>query len=240
MYTRTILTAWIVVAGSVAQLSAAPIILDPSALPSTQGWSYSLSGLHAALIESDAFTPGGSSLTLDTLSEPISTFIGGSALYYKYNGILSDTPTTFEWTARLLTYSELPSPTQNYGLQFSFSDGLLLYTAGVSSNQVTLYNGAGEQSVAVDATAFHTYRIETLGVSPSYNFYIDNVLTASGTGRAIAGPNQVSFGDGAGGANISAEISALQFNQIPEPGSMTLIWLFAGGFIYVRRLFLTV
>ena len=228
-----------IIVGTVGISVASQITLDPSVLPSSQGWDYSSAGLYGATVETDIFSVDGSVLSTNSMGQTIDSFSGGASFIYRQNNVVSSAmPTILEWTSRTLDYESVVSYGEHFGFNVGFSDSSLLYAAGISLNQVTLLDGAGFKVIALDTTAYHTYSIETITGTPAYKFYIDNVLQASATALSGARPNSLYFGDGTGGANSGTDITALEFSQIPEPASIGLIGLFTGSLYFARRFFL--
>lgn len=154
--------------GSMA-VSASPISLDPSTLPSHQGWKYLTSGLHAGTTESAVFSTTGSHLTMNSMDHPVSASTGGSAIYRKADVITASMQTTLEWESRIVEYEkDSRAPGQDFGFCAGFSSGSLHYSVGISSDKIVLFDGSGVKHVPLDTSEFHAYRISAIAESPSY------------------------------------------------------------------------
>lgn len=232
---KTIMTMVIITILGSYGVDAAPITLNPSILPSNQGWDYSAVGLHSGSIETNVFSVGGSVLNINSMGLSLSSITGGSIVYRNSNVVTSALPTTLEWTSRTLEYERnVAAAGQDFGFIAGFRSENLIYHAGISTNEITLIDGAGYKYISVDATEYHTYRIDTIAGAPSYDFYIDDVLQVSATARTGTSANNIYFGDGTGGANSNTDITDFEFNQIPEPATMGLLMI-TGLFIYFGR-----
>lgn len=212
------------------------ITLNTGTLPSSQGWAYEANGYHAGVPESDIFSTDGSVLNLNSMDQPLS-YTGGTIMYSKYNIVSTSQPNVLEWTSQLFDYEYIASAGQYHGFSLGFSDGVRIFSAGVSPNAISLIDGADYKRIAVDTTKEHTYRFETTPGSLMYNFYVDGTLQASPYSRAGSSGNYLRFGNGTSGANADVDISALEFKQIPEPATTGLIAVVAGGIFFVRRFF---
>lgn len=222
-----ITSLWVAVSAANANV----VILDTSTLPSTQGWEYAASGIHAGVAETDLFSVNGSVLTMDNLDEPVN-WRGGAAFYRQQDIVESSKDTVLQWTSRT-TEHEKTSGGHDFGFFMNFDDGQYSYRAGITDSLITLNNGAGLHTIALDATIYHTYRIETVTGQPAYDFYIDNTLQATLTGRSTS-LNTLRFGDTTSTANAKTDITELQFCQIPEPMTASLL-LIIFPMLLVRR-----
>ena len=190
MITKTVLILLGIIAGAVGISSASQITLDPSSLPSRQGWDYSVANLHAGTVETDIFSTDGSLLNMNSMDQPIHWLTGGGAVLYRQSNVVSSAmPTTLECTSRMLDYEPVPSPGENHGFVAGFPDGSLEYRAAISLSQIALFDGSGFKYIALDATEYHTYRIETVSGSSANNFYIDDIQQASASARFVSGAN---------------------------------------------------
>lgn len=223
MSTKTVLLLLGIIVGTVGISNASQITLDPSSLPSSQGWDYSPSGLHAGTVETDIFSTDGSVLNMNSMGQSINWLTGGSILYRQSNVVSSALPTVLEWTSRTLEYEYVACAGQNFGSMAGFASGIFQYGVGIRLDQISLIDGAEQKYISMDTTEYHTYRIETGEGASTYDFYIDNVLEASASARSVTGANYLSFGDGTGGANARVDITALEFSQIPEPATMSAV-----------------
>lgn len=213
---------------------ASVITLDPSILPSNQGWDYSAVGLHSGAIESEVFSEGETALNLNSIGEPLSSLTGGAIQYRQSAVVELGMLTTLEWASQTLAYEYTSSAGQNFGFSLGFSSGSYRYFAGINLGQVTLIDGSGFTSIPVDTTEAHTYRMETISGTSTYSFYVDNALEATLSARSGTTQADVYFGDGTGGANSNIDITALNFAQIPEP-STTVLLCASGAFIFFGR-----
>lgn len=216
---------------------ASVITLDPSMLPSNQGWDYSAVGLHSGTIETNVVSEGGSALSFNTTGQSLSGFTGGSILYRLSGVVDSSMPTTLEWASQTLAYEYAPSAGQNFGFSVGFSSDSYRYYAGINSGQITLFDGSGFKAIPIDTTEARTYRFETISGTSTYNFYIDNALEATVSARTSTTQNDIYFGDGTGGANSNVNLTALNFSQIPEPSTILLLSASGVFILFGRRRF---
>ncbi len=190
---------------------ASSIILDTGSLPSTQGWDYAGSGVHAGAAETDFYSTDGSVLTADTMGQP--TYAIGSSALYRQSGVVSESmPTVLEWTSRTLDH-ETDSTAGYYGFFVGFRTSNKDYSAGVFPDRIAIRDGSNFREIPIDATEYHTYRIETITGSLTYDFYIDGVFVTSAAPKMASFNNSLLFGDGTGHANAKSDISSLRFLQ---------------------------
>jgi hypothetical protein len=232
---KKMITMMVVFVVGTFSASATVVTLDTGSLASTQGWSYNSNGLLAGYSETDVFSTDGSVLTMNTMPAAYSGGVYGGATYRRFDVVNTAPLAILEWTSRTLENESDP------GWSLGFFAGFIIdnkqVTAGIHTNQISLMDGTGKKYISIDATEFHTYRIEAVAGASTYDFYIDGALQTTATKRSVSVSNRVMFGDGTGGANAKAEISSLEFSQIPEPGVIVLMSIFSGGIVFVRRLF---
>jgi hypothetical protein len=193
--------------------SATTITLDTSSLPSTQGWEYRASGSHAGTVETDMFSVSGSVLTMNNMGEPLN-WRGGSAAYRLLDVVDSSKDATLEWTSRTTEYEKTASGGHDAAFFVAFRDGQYRYVVKISKDRIVLDNESRSHTLVFDATQYHTYRIETWAGTKTYNFYIDDVLHATLSGRPDSSPNMLYFGDGTSTANARCDIATLKFSQV--------------------------
>jgi len=192
----------------------AAVILDFNPLPSSQGWTTVGNG--------GAWSTDGSTLTLDTTG-------GSTTELATYRMAVPFTqPSSFAFTARV-TGKQLSS-TSRTGLFFGAYTGThrFLFFANDASVEV---NG---NSVAVDTSVFHDYRLDVDPSAATYQLFVDGLLQASGVGSSHS-VTWIEFGDGLFANDLRAEITALSFSSfsaVPEPSSIlslaTIAVVFAG------------
>ncbi len=193
-------------------VSASTIILDTGSLPSTQGWEYRAVGVHASTAETDLMSTDGSVLNMNTMGQPFSSYLGSTALYRLSDVVQDSMPTVLQWTSRTLEHETAPEG--YYGFFVGFRTDFLDYSAGIFPNHVAIRNGSGWIEIPIDASEYHTYRIQAIAGSPEYDFYIDDSLQASAVAKwNSAFENSVLFGDGTGRANANSDIASLAFGQ---------------------------
>lgn len=171
--------------------------LNFNSLPSAQGWLYlPFATPLPALIETNVFSVDGSKLILNTLGASDST------AHYKLRGVVpSNAFFSLTLRARVL---------QTLGNEYAFRvkvdhDVLGRYYFLLRTNSLLTSIGGGVHPI--DATQFHTYRME--GVTGGLiRLSVDDVFLAEGMGSE-GEVNEVSLGGEDGGALV--EITQLDF-----------------------------
>ena len=93
MNTKTVLLLSGLIAGTVGISNAYQTTLDPSLLPSSQGWTYGATGVLPGTVETDLFSTDGSALTMNTMGHEYSdTVVGAIANYRQYDVVSSSMP----------------------------------------------------------------------------------------------------------------------------------------------------
>jgi hypothetical protein len=212
-----------------APLQATTIAFDFNSLPSAQGWTLNTSGPS----EASAYSVDGTKLTINT--------IGSGTTYSWFSMPFPFDPTkpfTIEARARV-TAAETTSPGADAtGLVFVASTLGESFGVMMNSTDWRPYDGTLVLH-PIDATVFHTFRIEaTPGVGQ--DIFIDDVLVYSGpVGPYGVDPPILAFGDGSSFENIAAEITKLEFRQVlevPEPHALlTMLTALAGLALAKRR-----
>jgi len=197
--------------------SAAVIALDMDSLPSAQGWEYVARGIHADVAEEDVYSADGSVLSIDSMGlGTINASAPFSALQYNRKDVVSSPgQTVLEWTSRTLNWE---GNLLGYYTGFQIylrMDGLDVYI-GILSNRIMIADGTGVKILNIDATTYHTYRIEIEeNGAPTYDFYIDGVLRASPRRRSVTHEgNLLAFGDASMRLNTQSDISYLKLTQV--------------------------
>lgn len=207
---------------------AATVVLSTATLPSAQGWTYTATGpTHGDDVESAIWsTNGTTTITMNTMGQGL---VSPSSNMYIMSGIVTGTyPITLNWTSRVTASEGVAAG--GYGFSVDFNTGGEGIIVGFSTSHLTVGTAT---PVAFDATAFHDYRIEFTPGSSTFSFYIDNAFHSNGNVLAT-GTSRLAFGDGTGGANTTAQITALTFTQVPEPSVSALLMFGAWGLIMRR------
>jgi hypothetical protein len=170
--------------------------LNFSSLPSAQGWLYlPYPTPPNAPIETNVFSVDGAKLVLNTLGE-------NYAVYYKLRGVVpSNAPFTLTLRARVL---EALGEVHAFRVKVDH-DVLGRYYFHLGTNSLGTTIGGGVYPI--DATQFHTYRMEGVTGGPG-RLYVDDVLLAEG-GPAEGEDNEVAFGAEDGSNRV--EITQLDF-----------------------------
>ena len=217
-----------------ALLSSAPAFAAPldlqlgfATLPSAQGFTYSAVGAHAGVPEANVFAVGGSVLTQNTIGQ--SNGVTGGSIFYQITGIISTTESKqLRVRARVLqSQGSANDPNGLGGLFFGFNTGVVQYGFSLTPTRVA-YLGAGVL-VAVagtfdNSTLFHDYVFDWTPPN-SWQLRRDGTLIQSGTVGFGFSANRLMFGDGSGGANANAEITAYRFLQgVPTTSTEPTTW----------------
>lgn len=217
---RTMVAAVTVLAALFPVLArAADISLTFGSLPSAQGWTFTSGGSPIAT-EAQAFSLGGSVLTLDTMTFGY-TGVGTSAFYSQLGVVNNYEPVTIWMRGRVVQYEgDFTNAYVGGGFCFGFTQGATLFQMGITPTQIR--NAAGTVlSTAYDNTQFHDYRLEWAPPS-TVRYYVDgNLISTNNAGLAQA-LSRIHLGDGTGAANSRAEIVQYRFLQgqvVPVAGA---------------------
>src|SRR5579871_2928278 len=186
--------------------------LNFNSLPSAQGWTYTAD--FNSVPEASIFSVSGGVLHQNS-------FGTSGANFYDIPGIV-DPNLPFSLTMRARVPQEEFVNGDHYGFNVAFGTSSQVYQFGFGSGEID--DPSGATIFTGDLTSYHDYRIDgTFGASGSYNFFMDNVLVA--TGQPFAeNYNYLEFGDGTYGQNASADLTSLSFSQVtPEPSSLLLL-----------------
>jgi hypothetical protein len=189
---------------------AAPLeyLLTFASLPSAQGWTYTALGSHASAVEPDIFSVGGGVLVQNSMGQPVGA--GGGIMYVRNGGITTTETKQILVSMRCL---EVEGATGHGGVWFGFSNSGGQYGFSVTPTEISVLQSSFTVIAGTfDNTQFHDYVFDW---SPggTWQLYRDAVLITSGSGGFPFGADQVTFGDGTGGANARAEIREYRFTQ---------------------------
>ncbi|MCB0059733.1 MAG: putative Ig domain-containing protein, partial [Caldilineaceae bacterium] len=185
------------------------ITLNFDSLPSRQGWTYFAQGNIAA--EDSVFAVDGTTLFQDSLSVG---FAGqGSNRYNFYNIVDRRLPVEMALRARVL--EEMGNVEWNvfgFGFGFGFFTGTETMGIGIGATQLRDQRGSAGPMVLITGNDFHDYQ---LYASPGIGFelFLDGDLVHSGPTVPTVYQNHVSLGDGTGGTNARAEVTAYSYTQ---------------------------
>jgi hypothetical protein len=227
-------TAISLLSASTASAQLISETLDPSQLPSSQGWGYySLNSVLAS--ESQVFSTSGGILTSNTLGNGFQGQ-GGNFVY------TSASPGSFTSGQDWIVESRVRVLE---GERISFGYGFCIGAAfdGMTASVGIMNNLWQDSSLFVasrDNTEWATWRIETKRDLGLFRLYVNDVLISS---PAIAFgasggdfPEHYAFlGDGTGGANARAEVASFSFRQVPVPAPGAAAVLGLGGLMAARR-----
>jgi hypothetical protein len=188
--------------------------LNFSSLPSAQGWLYLPDRPlpPTASIETNVFSVDGTKLVLNTVGNGNDPF----AFYTRRGVVPSNAPFTLTLRARV---------TQTIGDAHAFwvevdHDWLgRFYFALKTNSLLTTFDGT-KQVHPIDATQFHTYRLEgfTGGLA---QLFVDGVWLAEGPADEV-GDNEVAFGTGSGSNRV--EITQFDFCTGREGAEPAIEW----------------
>ena len=224
---------------SLLGLQAGPALginLSFATLPSSQGWTYEPIG-HPGLPEANVFSVDGTRLEMDTIGVGFGASGVAQSIRYSLHGVVDPTkPAILEWTSRTLANEENGDNT--FGWAFLIQTGSREYSVGFRTNLLRAFNGNGAEEFLLDATAFHTYRIEADLIAERYSLYVDGVLALANLVPFVTNhPNGLFFGDSSNSANARAELTSFSFSQsaIPEPNTAFVMLLIGVGLGRKRR-----
>lgn len=209
-------------------LSAIPLTLSMSSLPSAQGWTfYPGTG---SLTESQVFSVAGGLLHQD------STGGGSDAYAYNYFGAAEESPFSLYFRASLTGEEFSFQYFLNHNLD-GFGAAVLLpdqsYEVGLGSNGIGLLDQTQTDNTKVITAAdlsgagisladFHDYLLVGDPGSGTWQFYIDGTSWASGFAGIGFGVNWVTLGDETTGPNAVGDYAAFSYVPTPEPATIML------------------
>jgi len=217
-----------------ALFSSAPALAAPldiqlgfASLPSAQGFTYSAVGAHAGVAEATVFSVSGGVLTQNTIGQ--SNGITGGSIFYQITGIVTTTEAKqIRVRARVLQSQGSANDVNGLaGLFFGFNTGAVQYGFGLTPTRVAYLGGGVMVLVAGtfdNSTLFHDYVFDWTPPN-SWQIRRDGVLIQSGTTGFAFASSRLMFGDGSGGANAHAEITAYRFLQgVPTTSTEPTTW----------------
>jgi hypothetical protein len=189
--------------------------LNFSSLPSAQGCNYNPVGSHAGTVESTVYSVAGGVLTQNSIGKGYGVS-GGSIYYGALNGLVTTTETKqLRVTARCLQVEGSGAGAAGQqGFAFGFNTGSVQYDVSVTPTNIYALGPGGTINVAgtYNNTVFQEYVLDYAPPS-TFRIYRGGVLIHTGTSGFAASGSRLFFGDGTGGANARAEITALRFVQ---------------------------
>lgn len=130
------------------------------------------------------------------------------------------------------------------GAFFQLFDGANRFSVFFDAGEVNVLGTTGWNAISLDISEFHTYRLESLGNSAAYDFYIDGALALSATASVNTSLNGFNFGDGITdpGVGANADWDYLRVSQplsevspVPEPAAALALGVGLVTFSMVRR-----
>jgi hypothetical protein len=195
---------------------AAPqdVSLNFSSLPSAQGWVYSPTGSHTGAIESAVYSVSGGTFRQNSIGQGFG--VSGGSIFYNLNGIVTATETKqLRVTARCLQVEGSGGGAAGQqGFAFGFTTGTVQYDVSITPTNIYTLAPSGTVNVAgtYNNTVFQEYTLDFTPPS-TFRIYRAGVLVHTGTNGFAVAANRVFIGDGTGGANARAEVTALRFVQ---------------------------
>jgi hypothetical protein len=182
------------------------ITLHFDSLPSEQGWLYEMSGTPAP--ESRVFSVQDGILSQNSIG--IGFAGSGGNGYNLYDVIDRRLPFALSVRARVLA-EEGDLQRNAFGLWFGLFTDTQKVGIGLGTSKIDDIHGRFV-STTIDNTQLHEYRLEgTPGFG--YQIFVDHTLLGFAPEIQVRGRNHLSFGDGTGGTNARAEVTAYAFIQ---------------------------
>ena len=130
------------------------------------------------------------------------------------------------------------------GAFFQLFDGANRFSVLFDAGEVNVLGTTGWNAIALDISEFHTYRLESLGNSAAYDFYIDGVLALSATAITYTSLNGFNFGDGITDPGFGADVDwdylrvsqpLSEVSPVPEPAAVLVLGAGLVTLVAVRR-----
>jgi hypothetical protein len=232
MKTRLFALAALAACGGTAL--AAPIVtIQTDSLPSAQGWSYQTSGLHAGTAEVNAFTPGATSLTINTMGAGLnmtSSFLGARN-FIGESALNSSSTVTISMRARVVS-SEVSL--YHYGFGTSVQGGGRWMGFGLSTTSIT-YTDLQTQTASMlgfNPTQWNDYRMVGNWSTGQFQMFVNDQLVRTASMGSQHMDANVFIGDSTGTANANVQFSDFSV-AVPSPATAGLLG--AGGLLAMRR-----
>jgi hypothetical protein len=203
--------AWLIVClllvGSAAPALALTVGLDPTALPSSQGWAFSSFGV----AEGDVFSSSAAGLEQDSLA-------AGQAVGVYHRGVPVNTvdPIVIRVNARLSSTS-LPAGF-GPGYYFGVSTQEERFSLVLEPGRVTTLEGSVLGSL--DTEVARDYEL-IARPGEGFSLFVDGALFAVGGGYVQGGVAKVEFGDGSFSQNAAGVLAS--FSLVQAPGAVPLV-----------------
>lgn len=232
MKTRLLAVAALAACGGTAL--ATPIVtIETNSLPSEQGWSYQTNGLHTGTAEVNAFTPGASSLTINTMGAGMnltSSFLGARN-FIGESAINSSSVVTIAMRARVVS-SEVSL--YHYGFGTSVQGGGRWMGFGLSSSAIT-YTDLEVQnasSLGFNPTQWNDYRMVGNWSTGTFQMFVNNQLVRTANMGWQSMDANVFIGDSTGTANANVQFSDFAVS-VPSPATAGVLG--GAGLLAMRR-----
>jgi RHS repeat-associated protein len=182
------------------------ITLNFDSLPSRQGWTYW--PLNNPALEADVFSVSGGTLFQNSLG---TGFQGQGSNQYNFHDVVGDRlPMQIALRARVLE-EEGDVARNSYGFSFGEHRGSRSMSNGLGTAQIMDQTWPLAR-FPYDNTSFHQYRLEARPGLGS-RLIIDDTLAGTGPDVTNVFRNLLFLGDGTGGTNARAEVTAYSFTQ---------------------------
>ena len=193
--------------GSAAPALGVTIELDPTTLPSSQGWAFSSFGVE----EGDVFSVSAAGIEQDSLAAG-----QAYAVYRRGMPMNAVDPIVIRVNASLSATS-LPSGF-GPGYYFGVSTGQERFSLVLEPGRVTTLEGSVLGSV--DTSVARDYEL-IVQPGEGFSLFVDGALFAVGDGYAEGGAAEVEFGDGSFSQNAAGRLSS--FSLVQSPGAAPLV-----------------
>ena len=208
-----------------ASAASMDVTLNFASLPSAQGFTYTPTGAHAAVLEPNVFSVSGGVLTQNTMGQ--SNGISGGGILYQINGGMTATETKQirVRTRCLQVEGSAGAPSGEGGLVFGFSIGSVQYAWTLTPTKILVLQSTSYVAIpgVYDNTVFHDYTFEFIPPTTYRTWRDGGLINTSTVGYGIVA-NRLFIGDGTGGANARGEITSFRFIQDIATATRSSSW----------------
>ncbi len=187
--------------------------LDVTKLPSQQGFNLITYGNRVGLTEGDIYSVGTGVLNQHLTGQSYGA--PGHALFTMANPN-PDSDFSFEATVKVVG-EEAGTNWSPYGFSFGVVTNYGYAMFGLAHDRYAIYNN---QATMFDASAFHTYRLDTHASTATLDVYVDGQLVIGNYAMpTVNSDHGIFFADATGYTNTDVEINGMFGNPVPEPAT---------------------